>query len=780
MKGKTGAELLEQALLLDDIFESVPCGLLVLDSRGTVVRMNRHQEMISKKPRESVLGTPFHETWKRVIEGDTYGGKYWELLSRGTPFSVVFNNVLPQFYEMRVSGIARGVPLSTGNGFLLLHDLSEEVQRANFAREGAMSQISESLEFMREILDSSPNAVVTANEEGFITLVNSTVRRTFGYTKAELIWENIARLFQDPEAVKQIAPGDPEGPGVEVRCKKKGGETFPARMRVQRIRTKGGEPHSNLYLFVDISREREMELSLLDRLRFETLLTELSATFVNVPATQIDNLINEGIVKICAFMGASRGGLLQITNDSEGVAITHSWAMEGVEPVPVTINREGIWPWMFEKTFRGEHVHLRTPSDLPEEAKRDRQSMERFGVKSVIIVPLVAEGRILGSLAFSAMEEQRWPEGLVKRLRLCGEIYANAILRKRAEESLQKAFSEIRELKDQIESERNYLREEIRLEHNFADVIGRSRAIRAVLHKVEQVAPTDATVIIMGETGTGKELIARAIHDASRRSDKPLVKVDCAALPSNLIESELFGHEKGAFSGAHSRHVGRFEIANGGTLFLDEIGELPLEVQAKLLRGIQEGAFERLGSTRTIHVDARIIAATNRDLSKEMASGRFREDLWYRLHVFPIIVPPLRDRREDIALLVNAFVKRAAKKLGRPITRIPAETMKALEDYSWPGNVRELVNVVERAVINTEGSVLRVADALRPARPADSAGQKPKTLEALERDHIVEVLHQTRWRISGDKGAAVLLGLHPNTLRGRMLKLGIRMPWSGE
>jgi len=354
--------------------------------------------------------------------------------------------------------------------------------------------------------------------------------------------------------------------------------------------------------------------------------------------------------------------------------------------------------------------------------------------------------------------------------------------RKVAEESLRNALIEVGELKDQLQQENVYLREQVDLKEEFEEIIGDSDEIKYVLFKIQQVAPTDASVLIQGETGTGKELVARAIHNASPRKDRPMVKINCAALPANLIESELFGHEKGAFTGAQTRKIGRFELADGATLFLDEIGELPLELQVKLLRVLQEGEFERLGSSQTRKVDVRIIAATNRNLKVEVQNGSFREDLWYRLNVFPITVPPLRQRKSDIALLVNFFVDQANRKLGRIVKTIAPQTMHALQNYYWPGNVRELANVVERALINSNGTVLQLADKLDGELPAAANGNgnghhKPLSkLEDIERDHILAVLDACEWRIEGPSGAADILGLNSSTLRSRMNKLGIKRP----
>jgi len=334
------------------------------------------------------------------------------------------------------------------------------------------------------------------------------------------------------------------------------------------------------------------------------------------------------------------------------------------------------------------------------------------------------------------------------------------------------ALHEIKKLKDQLEAERRYLQEEIKLEFNHENIIGQSNAINYVLYKVEQIAGTDTNVLVLGETGTGKELVARAIHGLSLRKDRALVKMNCAALPANLIESELFGHEKGAFTGAHSRRLGRFEIANGATLFLDEIGELPLELQPKLLQVIQNGEFERLGSSATIKVDVRIIAATNRNLEEEVRKGRFREDLWYRLNIFPITMPPLRDRLDDIPLLVDFYVDRISKRLGKSIKMVPVSVMDALQKYHWPGNIRELENVLERAVISSSGPKLRLVDELN--KPHKELIRPERTLADVEREYIIRVLEQVQWKVGGKNSASEILGLDRSTLRARMRKLNIR------
>jgi chemotaxis protein methyltransferase CheR len=323
-----------------------------------------------------------------------------------------------------------------------------------------------------------------------------------------------------------------------------------------------------------------------------------------------------------------------------------------------------------------------------------------------------------------------------------------------------------------LEAESAYLQDEIKLEHNFENIIGQSEALKYVLHRVEQVAPLDSPVLIMGETGTGKELMARALHRLSPHGKRALVKVNCAALPGELIESELFGREKGAFTGATATQLGRFELAKGSTLFLDEIGELPLELQPKLLRVLESGEFEKLGSSATLHSDARIIAATNRVLEEEVRKGRFREDLWYRLKVFPITVPPLRERSEDIPLLVKWFVDQLARKMGKRTAEIPKHAMQALQSYPWPGNVRELEHVIEGAIITAQDKKLN----FELPKIADAALSDFKALEEMEREYILQVLKAKNWRIGGEDSAASTLGMHVNTLRARMKKLGFKKP----
>ena len=350
------------------------------------------------------------------------------------------------------------------------------------------------------------------------------------------------------------------------------------------------------------------------------------------------------------------------------------------------------------------------------------------------------------------------------------DLEAEATKRKKAEEALLETLKEVKQLKNQLREENLYLKEEFNLLNSHEDIVGNSEAIMTVLKQIEQVAPTGSTVLIQGDTGTGKELLAHAIHNLSARKGRLMIKVNCAALPPTLIESELFGREKGAFTGALSKQIGRFELADASTIFLDEIDALPLELQAKLLRVLESGEFERLGSPRTVKVNVRIISATNRELAKLVSDGGFREDLYYRLNIFQITVPSLRERREDILPLVWSFVQEFSKRMGKRIESIPQKYVEALQAYPWPGNVRELRNVTERAMIITNGHVLRLDVPMSAQSRADQSG----TLEEVEKRRIVEVLNTTGWQVSGKDGAAEILGINPKTLTSRMQRLGIQ------
>jgi transcriptional regulator with GAF, ATPase, and Fis domain len=447
-----------------------------------------------------------------------------------------------------------------------------------------------------------------------------------------------------------------------------------------------------------------------------------------------------------------------------------------------------------ERVYQGETCFYGAELQrlFPKEA-----ALVELQAQSYIGLPLRNQtGELIGHLAVIDDAPMDKPRGL-DVLKIFAARAGAELERMQAEAELRRALTEIEQLKNQLHAENLYLQEEIRSSHNFEEIVGSSPALLGVLQQLERAAPTDATVLILGETGTGKELLARAIHNRSPRAARPLVKVNCGAISAGLVESELFGHVKGAFTGALDKRTGRFELAHGGTLFLDEVGELPLDTQVKLLRVLQEGEFEPVGSCKTVKVDVRIIAATNRDLAAEVKAGRFRADLYYRLNVLPLHNPPLRARRADIAPLAMFFLARYARQFGRRFEGIQAETLGLLESYAWPGNIRELQNLIERAVVLASGPWLTLDGQWLPASVAaaepnwpvpppvssNSVSSPPvpppatgAALEAVERQHILTVLAQTHWVIEGERGAAKLLNLHPNTLRSRLKKLGIRRP----
>jgi formate hydrogenlyase transcriptional activator len=475
-----------------------------------------------------------------------------------------------------------------------------------------------------------------------------------------------------------------------------------------------------------------------------------------------------------AIAGALRGVMpfdraaLVLEDPIEGVFRVQGLA--GAVPSPSTIPLATVWPRIGSRCgwVADNGRPLLTP-DLREGPQfLENVWLLKDGILSALSVPLGATGKVIGTLNVGSREAGRYGEKDAELLLAIADQIVLAIRN-------MLAYEQIEGLKSRLEQENLYLQEESRAETPFADVVGDSPGIHKVLASVRMVAGTDATVLVTGETGTGKEVVVRAIHGLSARKNKILVKVNCAALPAGVIESELFGHEKGAFTGALARRIGRFELAHGGTLFLDEVGDLPLELQAKLLRVLQEGEFERLGGTQTLKVDVRVIGATNRDLKTAVEEGRFRADLFYRLNVFPIPIPPLRERMEDVPRLTRHFVMIYAAKMGKPIGTISERVLSKLMAYSWPGNVRELQNVLERAVILSRTNRLEMDDSL----PAPLAGPRmtvTRTLEDVEREHIVSILESVGWRVGGDRGAGKILGLKRTTLEARMSKLGITRP----
>jgi formate hydrogenlyase transcriptional activator len=513
-----------------------------------------------------------------------------------------------------------------------------------------------------------------------------------------------------------------------------------------------------------------------DSQAFESLLGEISSRLLAVPLEGVDDEIRRSLEKLIRFFGADRGAIGRVAPDGTVVA-THSWEKEGIIPSPT--GALTALPNYSEVIRRGQPFLARTLDEVPQEWQPELEYARRVGMKSQITFPLRAGNQVIGAIAMASMAAERdWSVTLGPRLRLLGEILANALLRREQEAALQKSLREIEKLNERLEAETDYLREEMRGVHGFDEIVGESESLRRVLRLVEQVAPTDVSVLLSGETGTGKELVARAIHACSPRTARPLVVVNCAALPGTLIESELFGYERGAFTGALQTRPGRFEVADGGTLFLDEIGDLSLELQIKLLRVLQEKTLERLGSSKTRPVDVRVIAATHHNLDEAVRAGRFRADLYYRLKVFPIVVPPLRERREDIPALVWYFIHRRQASLHRSITRVPERTMQRLKTYDWPGNVRELQHVVERALILSHDGSLRIDESPQAegVRGGNGKGNGSDTLADVERAHVLRILEDCDWKVAGAGGAAERLGLNRSTLRARMAKLRIERP----
>jgi PAS domain S-box-containing protein len=723
---KAAEEALQaERALLKVVVHYLPASVCLIGSDLRLQIVNPAYQAIA--PGKEMIGKTLDEVWaetgqdltticRRVLET----GEPHEVTDELNTIRRTTNGPLEPAY---FSWSLHRVRLPGGDGWGLLNAAWETTERKK-----AEDALRESEERFGKafIANPQPMSITTIADgryvdvnESFLSVSGFTRKEVIGRTSMELnIWETAKSRADFIQQVKERG----SVVNVETRLRTRDGSRRLLLSSAERLDLGGVE--CLLMASSDIT----------ERMRAQQALQESEARFRNMADTAPVMIYVTGADKLCTYVNQQ---WCEFTGRPMELELGHGWT-EGIHPddhsrcletyVNAFDRRE---PFRMEYRIRGADgaFHWVFDSGTP-----------RFSTT----------GEFLGYIGS------------------CMDITA----RKESEESLRLAHAEVSRLKNQLQEENIYLQEEIKLGQNFGEIVGASAALKYVLFKIEQVAPTDSTVLITGETGTGKELIARAIHSASSRRDRPLVKVNCAALSASLIESELFGHEKGAFTGAVARKIGRFELADGATIFLDEIGELPIDLQVKLLRVIQEGEFERLGSSKTIKADVRIIAATNRHLEVDVKKGLFREDLWFRLNVFPITVPPLRDRREDIPLLVDHLVSVSAKKLGRVISSISPATMRSLSDYPWPGNVRELSNVIERAVINSHGSVLRVVEEFEEA-PAETSISSTKTLDEMEREYIVRILEDQGWRIEGRRGAARILGIHPSTLRGRMLKFGI-------
>ena len=507
-----------------------------------------------------------------------------------------------------------------------------------------------------------------------------------------------------------------------------------------------------------LTRERDHLRLLLEVNNVVVSTLELDDLFTSI-CTALRRVIPHEITSLYLYVAESHCFRRHVLDFPSGTGILEVGGLVGFDDTPAG------------RVFQSRAALVSNESDMKQSRSETTRQLLVAGMKTGFYAPLVARDNVLGTLNMASSKEYAFGEDVAELLTLVAGQIAIAL-----DNSL--AYQKIKELKEQLEQENVYLKDELRTEHNFEDIIGESGELKKVLQQLEIVAPTDSTVLIQGETGTGKELIARALHQLSSRKERAFVKLNCAAIPTGLLESELFGHEKGAFTGAVAQKPGRFELANQGTIFLDEVGEIPVELQSKLLRVLQEQEFERLGSTRTIKVNARLITATNRDLDTMVESGQFRGDLYYRLNVFPITLPSLRERPDDIPVLVRYFTQRYAQRMNKTIETIPTKTMDTLSRYHWPGNIRELENMIERAVILSQGSILNLPlTDLKVAPRQKPAYAHPKTtLEGIERDHILQVLRETKWVIGGPAGAAARLDMKRTTLISKMKKLKISRP----
>lgn len=509
---------------------------------------------------------------------------------------------------------------------------------------------------------------------------------------------------------------------------------------------------------------------------YEEVLARVSSRLLTTANERLHEAIRTSLMDVCQFVDVDRATIVWFDDEARSVDVLYYWIERGTSPT--TRFRQEGFAWMMPRISNGDTVAVESTEALPAEAGTDYASLREMGISAAMVTPMVQDGQVLGAISLTmATGSRSWAEHHISAMQVLAACFGSAISKLRAQQRLDDLTRELASARDRLQAENVYLQQEILSSHGFAELIGESYALQSCLAKVTQVAATDMPVLIQGETGTGKELIGRAVHESSSRKDRPLVKVNCAALPASLVESELFGHEKGAFTGAAQRKPGRFELADGGTLFLDEIGEIPLSLQAKLLRVLQDGEYQRVGGTQSLNVDVRIIAATNRPLEQAIATGDFRPDLYYRINTFLLDVPPLRERIGDIPLLAQHFVNVHARRLGKEITSISRGFLDELESRNWPGNVRELEAVIQRAIIASQGSVLQASGITAPsstvAEPLPNVVASVRDLHSAERDHIRMVLDACRWKIAGSDGAAARLGLPPSTLRSRMKKMGL-------
>jgi formate hydrogenlyase transcriptional activator len=627
------------------------------------------------------------------------------------------------------------------------------------------------------VAEASTNGIVVCDELGTVLYANRRIAEILRYHPTELIgvpldtllpsatWDAVdraeRRLFHTGARILATNASH------ELWGRRKDGTDITVEVRLTVALE--GDRRLMVASVADVG-DRRRKVRSAEALQFEHLVADLAVRLVSLAPTKVDEAIVDSQRQIVLALGIDRCVLWQFTENDSDLVYTHTWFRPGLEPPPTTASAKSLFPWFLEKIRANEAVWFHRVDEIP--PAFDRENV-RPHTMSNAIMPMEVNGHVVGALSFASLRRERvWTDDILDRLRLVAAVFAQVLARRQSQVDLEHALAEVQRLKDQLAAENVQLRHEVTALKTHRSIAAESQSIQRTLAQVESVAPTDATVLLLGETGSGKEVFAQAIHDQSRRRDRPMVRVNCGTIPTALMESELFGRERGAYTGALSRQIGRFELASGTTIFLDEVGDLPLEAQVKLLHVLQDRTLERLGSTRPIQVDVRVIAATNRDLKKAVEERTFREDLFYRLNVFPIHVPPLRERAEDIPVLVWTFIDEFAKTLGKNIESISKESLRALRQYAWPGNVRELRNAIERAVIVAKGPVL----AVDMPRPANGDATATLNLADLEREHIRGVLDRVRWRVRGEGGAAEVLGIKPTTLESRMFKLGIHRP----
>ena len=770
------------ALRWRSVFNNSAIGVALADANGRLLATNATLQKMLGYSESEFEGMTFLE-----ITHEDYREENWTLFKELVEGKRDQFQIEKQYWrkDATLIWVRNNVSIVRGpeNAPISVLALSEDITERKRAEEAL--QVSE--ERVRLVLNSAAEGIFGCDSQGTCLFCNPAAVRLLGYDEPrDLLGQNMHGLehhtrvdgtrFPIEECPIYIGMLDNRGVHVDDEVFwRKDGSSFPVEYWSHPLQ-RDGKTVGAVVTFFDISERRRAED---ERRKSE----DRKCTVLEINNAIIHNLTQEAL--FASVYEALRG----VVAFDRAAFLLYQPELKTLKLVSMDSDRESeffrvgkeyqlhesqISAWVLE------HQEVVTRGDLEQPRTIGEHRLVQEGIQSYCVVPLVAMGKSIGTFTLWSESRDRYNQADAELLREVANQIAIAIAN-------MQSYEEIKALKGRLEKEIVYLQEEIRTVHNFEEIVGSSPALLKLLRKVDQVAPTDSSVLIYGETGTGKELIARAIHDRSNRKDRPLVKVNCSAISAGLVESELFGHVKGAFTGAFERRIGRFELADGGTIFLDEVGELPLDTQVKLLRVLQEREFEPVGSNKSIRVDVRIICATNRNLQESIKDGTFRSDLYYRLNVFPLEVPPLRERRADIPQLAMFFLSRYARNLGKRIEGISASAKERLINYSWPGNIRELQNVIERALILCNGPILElesdlsnvsaafvmpVTETAHTVLQADQA--QLKTLQEVEREHIMAVLQQTHGVIEGASGAARTLGLHPNTLRHRMEKLGIK------